>query len=123
LPHALRPCAEPRCPELVPRGRCTEHTRKLERPTEKLRPTAAARGYGSRWQKLRDRFLRKNPICVMCKATKRITAANTVDHIIPHRGDPVLMWDENNLQALCTTHHNVKTDTEDGGFGNVRAAV
>lgn len=29
-----------------------------------------------------------------------------VDHIRPHRGDPVLFWDENNWQALCKFCHD-----------------
>jgi 5-methylcytosine-specific restriction protein A len=40
-----------------------------------------------------------------------------VDHIIPHRGDTTLLYDQSNLQSLCTACHNRKTNTEDGGFG------
>ena len=36
-----------------------------------------------------------------------------LDHIIPHRGNPVLMWDESNWQALCKPCHDKKTWTED----------
>jgi 5-methylcytosine-specific restriction protein A len=39
------------------------------------------------------------------------------DHIVPHRGDPALLWDPANLQALCARCHNRKTALEDGGFG------
>jgi 5-methylcytosine-specific restriction endonuclease McrA len=38
------------------------------------------------------------------------------DHIIPHRGDPLLMWAEWNLQVLSKRQHDTKTATEDGGF-------
>ncbi|WP_295219971.1 HNH endonuclease signature motif containing protein, partial [Ruminococcus sp.] len=41
------------------------------------------------------------------------TAATVVDHIIPHRGDPHLMWDESNWQALCKSCHDWKTGSED----------
>jgi 5-methylcytosine-specific restriction protein A len=41
-----------------------------------------------------------------------------VDHIIPHRGDQALFWDEENWQPLCLVCHNAKTAREDGGFGN-----
>jgi len=39
--------------------------------------------------------------------------ATVVDHIIPHRGDARLMWDESNYQALCKRCHDKKTWTED----------
>ena len=36
-----------------------------------------------------------------------------VDHIRPHRGDPVLFWDEKNWQSLCKSCHDKKTWNED----------
>lgn len=42
----------------------------------------------------------------MCAAEGRITAANVVDHIAPHRGDPALFWDQANWQPLCKLHHD-----------------
>lgn len=62
--------------------------------------------YKSRWRRLRQAVLDKRPLCVMCLQDGRITPATVVDHIIPHRGNPALMWDEANLQPLCATHHN-----------------
>ena len=38
-----------------------------------------------------------------------LTPATVVDHIIPHRGDMKLFWDESNWQALCESCHNHKT--------------
>ena len=32
-----------------------------------------------------------------------------LDHIIPHRGDQKLFWDEGNWQALCKACHDRKT--------------
>jgi 5-methylcytosine-specific restriction endonuclease McrA len=29
-----------------------------------------------------------------------------VDHIIPHRGNLALFWDEENLQAVCKEYHD-----------------
>ena len=43
--------------------------------------------------------------------------ATDVDHIIPHKGDRSLLYDERNLQALCHECHSRKTFFEDGGFG------
>jgi 5-methylcytosine-specific restriction enzyme A len=33
-------------------------------------------------------------------------AGRIVDHKVPHRGDPVLFWDPDNLQTMCQEHHN-----------------
>jgi 5-methylcytosine-specific restriction protein A len=38
--------------------------------------------------------------------------ATVVDHIVPHRGDPVLFWDEANWQGLCKLCHDAKTARE-----------
>ena len=35
-----------------------------------------------------------------------------VDHIIPHKGNLELFWDEDNLQALCKPCHDRKTAKE-----------
>ena len=68
--------------------------------------SASDRGYGHRWQKARADYLSRNPACVMCDAEGIITRANTVDHIVPHKGDERLFWDEGNWQALCASHHS-----------------
>lgn len=49
----------------------------------------------------------------MCAEQGRITAATVVDHITPHRGDPVLFWDEQNWQGLCVPHHNSTKQAEE----------
>src|ERR1700688_4562493 len=76
-----------------------QQRRKAE--ADKRRPTASARGYGSKWQQARQSFLAKHPNCAMCGEF-----ATTVDHKIPHRGDMKLFWDSHNWQPLCTHHHN-----------------
>lgn len=75
-------------------------------PAPDTRPTAAQRGYGSRWQKARAGYLRKHPLCVMCEREGRTTIATVVDHIKPHGGDKELFWDSSNWQALCKECHN-----------------
>lgn len=74
------------------------------------RPDATQRGYTRRWkEKIRKPFLDANPLCVECSKGGRITEATVVDHIVPHRGDPVKFNDISNLQSLCQTCHNRKT--------------
>ena len=52
-------------------------------------------------------------MCVRCMAEGRYVPATVVDHIQPHRGNTVLMWDESNWQALCKRCHDRKTRKED----------
>lgn len=68
--------------------------------------TSTRRGYGYKWQKAREAFLRENPLCVMCTAQGVVTVATVVDHITPHRGDQSLFWRRSNWQSLCSTHHS-----------------
>ena len=92
--------------------------RQTATPRRDHRPSAASRGYGHRWRKYRKYFLSVNPLCVICKDSDMITSATVVDHIIPHKGNMRAFWDKSNHQALCKCHHDIKTATEDGGFGN-----
>jgi len=65
--------------------------------------------------------LRRNPYAVdIFKRHEpgRVYIAEVVDHIIPHKGDPVLFWSVSNLQGLTRSDHNRKTAMEDGGFGH-----
>jgi len=34
------------------------------------------------------------------------TAASVVDHIVAHRGDQELFWDQSNWQSLCKPCHD-----------------
>jgi 5-methylcytosine-specific restriction protein A len=81
-----------------------EYNRK-HRPYQKLYKTA-------RWQRLRKRLLSEHPLCTLCKLQGRITPATVADHIIPHKGNLELFWDEDNLQALCKPCHDRKTAKE-----------
>ena len=113
LEEYIEAICEPRhiCPELVEAGRlyCEKHL--LLHP-EVTRP-AAKRGYNRRWQKARKSYLEAHPLCVQCAKQGKYVRATVVDHIIPHRGDQKLFWDQNNWQALCKSCHDKKTLTED----------
>lgn len=53
----------------------------------------------------------------MCDDEGRLEPATCVDHVVPHKGDMEVFWQEDNWMALCDSHHAEKTATEDGGFG------
>lgn len=79
--------------------------------------TSAQRGYGYAWQKAREGFLAKHPLCVMCLAERRAIPATVVDHRVAHRGDMVLFWDKTNWQSLCASHHSSHAQKRDNEIG------
>jgi len=91
------------CGNVVPGGAICSCQRERKARADRARPSAAARGYTSVWQKASKRFLAKHPLCAHegCRAR-----ATLVDHIKPHRGDQTLFWDRDNWQPLCATHHS-----------------
>lgn len=102
-----RPCRYPGCPNLCDKGvYCSKH---IQFSSDRMRGGADARGYDSRWRKARKYFLEKHPLCAKCMRNGKLTPATVVDHIIPHRGDQQLFWDDGNWQPLCKGCHDRKT--------------
>lgn len=128
----MRPCGKSGCPKLVQKGYCVDHQRATPKAlSDASRPTSTQRGYGARWQRESRAFLEENPLCeglrlapggpvVINTHVGVLVAADEVDHIVAHKGDPVLFWDKSNWQGGCKVCHSVKTATEDGGFGRPR---
>lgn len=75
--------------------------------------SSTQRGYGYKWQQARAGYLAKHPLCANCQKEGRVEEATEVDHVIPHRGDMTLFWDQANWQALCKPCHSAKTASED----------
>ncbi len=95
---------------------CAEHMDKHK--VVDTRPSAAARGYDAKWAAAKKAYLKKNRYCVCPECREGDPErANTVDHILPHRGDMRLFWDVSNWQAMYKPHHDRKTAEVDGGFG------
>lgn len=100
-------------------GYCTSHANQRERQ----RGLAAARGYVYRWRVRRRLFLGRYPLCgdrplgvsprgSACydASPRKLSPATQVDHVVPHRGDPLLFWNElDNWQSLCAECHSRKT--------------
>lgn len=83
--------------------------KQQQRQSDRRRGSASARGYDRRWRKYTRTFLACNPCCIECQRQGRLAAAAVVDHIVPHRGDDELFWNQENHQALCVPCHNAKT--------------
>lgn len=94
-----RPCTFPGCPELVTSGRCPQHTQKDQRGG------ATKRGYDYLWQKFREWFIRRHPVCSDCQ----IKATTDVHHVKKARDYPDLMRVESNCMGLCHECHAVRT--------------
>lgn len=112
------------CGKQIPLGEglCTEckeqQPKRDHKRYDKKRGSSTERGYDATWRRYRIHFLKKNPLCIQCMNGGKYTPATVVDHIIPHKGNMALFWDTKNHQSLCKRHHDIKTATEDGGFGN-----
>jgi 5-methylcytosine-specific restriction protein A len=110
-------CDEPGCGAIVARARCPAHARAVER----ARGSRQARGYGNRWARRAALFRVRYPLCGMrpgdqapvmskCFDEHRVTLGEQVDHVVPHRGNDALFWDElGNWQTLCRACHTRKS--------------
>lgn len=70
------------------------------------------------WRLVRAKVLAANPVCIVPGC---LAGARHVDHLVA-RGRGGAPLDPSNLQALCHSHHSVKTATSDGGFGRTGRA-
>ena len=76
------------------------------------RGSAASRGYGRDWRRVREAHLRAEPLCRFCLATGVVRAAEEVDHIVPIERAPGLRLVDANLRSLCKTCHSRRTASE-----------
>lgn len=117
-----RPCRYQGCSALTTdkSGYCEKHLAVTRQQYDRERGTPSERGYTYRWQKASKLFLIDHPLCAIClrKDPLVVRAAEVVDHIIPHKGDYELFWDESNWQSACKECHDIKTSKEDGAFGH-----
>jgi len=115
-----RVCAKPGCGRTALNGMkyCEKH-KNLQNSAEN-RKIFTQRGKSAQWHSLyesqewrkrRAMFLKKYPVCFICGKP-----ATIADHIIPHRGDLTLFYDESNLQPMCQSCHSRKTMKENNNF-------
>jgi 5-methylcytosine-specific restriction enzyme A len=72
----------------------------------------------ARWQKLRREVLtRDGMICqrsgVLCLGTGSDPSAPVVNHIRPHKGDPALFWNIDNLETVQKQVHDSDIQREE----------
>jgi 5-methylcytosine-specific restriction protein A len=128
--RAKRLCSHPGCNELTTETYCEEHKREKRQQEYRERNNRWLYLYHDpRWANpvhgLRAQTLREEPICRQCIADgypwgMQAAVSTVADHIVPHKGNTRLFYDRKNLQGLCKRHHDIKSATEDGGFGRGR---
>ena len=125
-------CREHRCPNLVDAkvGYCKDHIRAHEAAMAK-RSKVRHRKYNKQrdsspeevelqrfyrtgaWRRVRNDYLARSPLCEHCAMRSRVTVGSIVDHIAERRdgGDS---FDQDNMQTLCASCHQHKTNDERG---------
>jgi 5-methylcytosine-specific restriction protein A len=92
-----------RCPTLKRPKVCTP---SIGDPS---RGTSTARGFTWRWRQLSLRYRANHPLCERCLAAGRTVPATEVHHKLKHGGDPSLVMDSDQLEALCHACHSSAT--------------
>lgn len=110
----LKPCKHRGCNALVPGGAsyCQAHEKAGSNwKADAVRGNRHARGYGTAWDKIRRRILRRDSgLCQPCLQAGRVTPATAVDHVVSKaRGGTDR---DENLQAICRDCHAAKTARE-----------
>lgn len=102
-----RPCAYPGCAHLAESGEryCTEHKQDMDRHYNHYqRDPEINKRYGRAWKRIRDRYIKANPLCEECQKQGRLNPAEEVHHILPlSRGGGN---EESNLMSLCKSCHS-----------------
>jgi 5-methylcytosine-specific restriction protein A len=100
-------------------SRCPAHKVVDGRFADSRRGSRHERGYGSAWDKIRQRILRRDAgICQPCLADGIVHQATHVDHKVNKaewkrlRGTLVGADDDDNLQAINADCHRLKTAGE-----------
>ena len=106
MPHRPpRPCRKPGCHGLSVDlgGCCAEHLAWAQEARahahhaqDRKRGSAAQRGYGAPWQRIRRQTLRREPLCARC---------GRAAEVVHHRDEDSRNNAENNLMSLCRACH------------------
>lgn len=84
---------------------------------DSVRPSAARRGYGPVWRRVRLAHLRREPLCRFCSEFGVTTPATEVDHIVALADGGTHA--ASNLRSACHSCHSART-ARDQAFGRRR---
>lgn len=102
----LPPCRYEGCANRCERGEryCEEHRLLMEHHYERFtRGYKTSQRYGSRWARIRNRYIHAHPLCEECAKAGRYVDATVVHHRLPLADGGT--HDETNLESLCTSCH------------------
>ena len=103
----MKYCSVPACRTLVHTGRCATHARPAWRDDTGSGPP---RVRGRELQRRRASLFTRSPLCVLCLAKQRLSAATIRDHVVPLAEGGT--DEETNVQAICVDCHTEKTQRE-----------
>lgn len=116
-----KPCRHRGCGTLTrdASSYCEEHRAEAVGWARSNASSAAERGYGGEWRKIRARVMRRDVgLCQPCARLGAVSLAQEVDHIVNKAQAKGLGWTqqrvdaEENLQAICKACHKSKTARE-----------
>jgi len=112
---AHKPCQHTGCANTTHKRYCDKHNKDHKTThkwgSDKIRGNRHQRGYGSAWDKIRLIILKRdNYLCQTCSRSGRLSAGNTVDHIISKANGGT--DEHNNLETICKPCHALKTRQE-----------
>lgn len=108
----IRVCSNGGCKQpATRRGRCDKHqSAAVKRKAQAHEVHGSNTVYNSsKWKRLRELKIQKNPICELCQTIDKITHAAEIDHWIEIQETKQLTWDLENLVSLCAACHRQKT--------------
>lgn len=113
--RAGRQCSVAGCPNIASGSFCDEH---MDEQRQDDRPSAARRGYGHGWRRLRRMALARSPLCAdpfgIHKANGEVVIAVDVHHVeTVSEGNPTLT-SLDKLETLCHSCHSRITATHGG---------
>lgn len=89
-----------------------ERSRYADKPWRGWYNTKQWRGPAGR----RTLQLQRVPWCEPCKRDGKATPATVANHVVPHRGDPLLFW-HGRLESVCKECHDSRIQAaERAGF-------
>lgn len=103
-----KPCRVCKQPTANENGYCDAHQDRYvdyKKRYDKRRGSPSKRGYDRTWQRFRENFLQKHPLCFMCTQEGRLTPANEVHHIKP-LAEGGARLDPDNCMPLCKACHS-----------------
>jgi 5-methylcytosine-specific restriction protein A len=114
----LKPCNKIGCNSLTREGYCDIHKEEKQLQQREydrnVRDQKHKQYYNSvEWKKARElALMRDNFLCVKCRLNGKLKQADVVDHITELQDDFSLRSTLTNLQSLCHSCHNRKTEEE-----------